>query len=325
MTTRQALTVTWIAATVAIIALNVLLPQPFGLSAMGAVFEPYLVLIALVVGIAGIRSLSRAGRILVVVLVAIVFIRYVPGWTAAATQPSDDPIRISTWNMHAGDNAAERVLEGVSNSNAQILAIEELGPEAVAALNEEADRFPYKALTSDTRFLDVGLLSEFPIIESERSTNPPFVRAVVDTPDGDAPIVVYAVHMPLARLVYIGGVPIGVDFSARDRAIVILSTRIEEDLAEHQRVIVLGDFNTTERELGYDVVSRGLRDAHMDAGVGPGFSWRPPPIDFVPFGLLRIDYVFSTPDLRATSATVDCSLPSDHCRVDVVLDVMIRP
>ena len=35
--------------------------------------------------------------------------------------------------------------------------------------------------------------------------------------------------------------------------------------------------------------------------------------------MLRIDYVLSTPDLVPMSATVDCSLRSDHFRVDVEL------
>ncbi len=323
MTNPQALAFTWIAATVAIVVLNILLPQPFGLSAMGAVLEQYLVLIALVAGIAAIRSFRPAERLVVVALlvalVAITLPRYVPAWISpVALTGTEDVIRVATWNMHAGPNAADRALKGISSSDAQIMAMEELGAEAVAALEGQASRFPYTALTSDTAFLDVGLLSEYPILETQRSTNPPFLRAVVDPPSAD-PIVVYAVHIPLARLVYIGGIPVGVDFSVRDKAIATVRSRVQEDLARNQRVIVLGDFNMTERERAYDLISSGLRDSHLDAGNGPGFSWRPPPIDFVPFGMLRIDYVFSTPDLQPSTSSVDCSLPSDHCRVDVEL------
>ena len=99
----------------------------------------------------------------------------------------------------------------------------------------------------------------------------------------------------------------------------LIRTRIEEDLAGKRSVIVLGDLNTTERERAYAGLSAGLRDAHLDAGLGPGFTWRPGPLSFLPFGMLRIDYVLSSPDLVATSSTVDCSLPSDHCRLDVEL------
>jgi vancomycin resistance protein VanJ len=294
------------------------LPPPFGLSAMPAIFEPYLVVIGLIAALAVVRRRGRGGLMLIVVLVAIALARYAPSWVSFPPAPTSDTIRISTWNMHAGPNAADRALDGVSTSSAQILAMHELGPDAVAALEGLHDRFPYAALTSNTSFLDVGLLSEFPISDTERSTNPPFLRAVVHTPAAD-PIVVYAVHAPLARLITTAGIPYGVDFSVRDKAIAVIRSRIDQDLANNLSVVVLGDFNTTEREGAYGVISNGLRDAHMDAGVGPGLSWRPPPVDFIPFGMLRIDYVFSTPDLQPTSATVDCSLPSDHCRVDVEL------
>lgn len=318
MTTRRAFALTWIGATIAAIVLNAALPQPFGLSAMPAVFEPYLVLIALIAAVAFIGWRRPAGLLLLVVLVAIALARYAPSWVSFPSAPTSDAIRISTWNMHAGPDAAERALEGISTSSAQILAMHELGPEAVAALDELDDRFPYTALTSNTRFLDVGLLSEFPITDAERSTDPPFLRAVVHPPSTE-PIVVYAVHAPLARLISAAGIPYDVDFSVRDKAIAMIRSRIDQDLANNLSVVVLGDFNTTERERAYGVISNGLRDAHLDTGVGPGLSWRPPPIDFVPFGMLRIDYVFSTPDLQPTSATVDCSPRSDHCRVDVEL------
>ena len=285
---------------------------------MVAVFEPYLVLVGLIAAVLVARSPAPSGRILAVALVAVALLRYVPSWVSFPEQPPADVIRVSTWNMHARDGAAERALEGIADSTAQIMAIEELGPEAVAALDELDERYPFRALTSDSDFLDVGLLSELPIIETERSANPPFLRAVVDPPTSD-PIIVYAVHVPLARLIFVGPVPIGVNFSVRDAAAAAIRARVEQDLAENRKVVVVGDFNMTERERGYDLISSGLRDSHLDAGTGPGLTWRPEPFQLVPFGMLRIDYVFSTPDLKATSSTVDCTSLSDHCRVDVVL------
>ncbi len=318
MSPRRALALTWIAATIAIVVLNVALRPPFGVSALPAIFEPYIVLVALIAAIAVVRSPTPPGLLLVVALIVVSLVRYVPVWVSFPAPATVEPIRVSTWNMHFGPNAAERVQEGVSTSSAQILALHELGPNAVAALEQTSDRFPYRALTSDTRFLDVGLLSECPIVETERSTSPPFLRAVVQPPQTDS-IVVYAVHAPLARLLTAGSVSYGVDFTVRDKAISLIRARVDADVASGQTVIVLGDFNTTERERAYQVISSGLRDSHLDAGIGPGLTWRPPPMDFLPLGMLRIDYVFSTADLQPVSSTVDCSLPSDHCAVDVEL------
>jgi len=166
----------------------------------------------------------------------------------------------------------------------------------------------------------VGLLSQYPILEHDASTDPPYMRAVVAPPATD-PIVVYVVHPLPARFVHLGDIPVGIDTSVRELAIAFIRRRVEEDVAARRSVIVLGDINATEREPAYAELSAGLRDAHLDAGGGPGSTWRPPPLAFLPFGLLRIDYVLATPDLVPTSSTVDCSLPSDHCRVDADLAI----
>jgi vancomycin resistance protein VanJ len=80
--------------------------------------------------------------------------------------------------------------------------------------------------------------------------------------------------------------------------------------------VMLGDINTTEREPAYAELSAGLRDSHLDAGLGPGLTWGPDRFGFLPFGLLRIDYILVSPQIQPLTSTVDCGLPSDHCRLD---------
>lgn len=318
MTRLQTAALMWVALVLAIVLVDIAIPQHFGPLALGEIFEPYLVVTGLVAGFVGFRAPRPAGRVLVLALIAIALPRYVPGWVSFPPQPVTDPLQVSAWNIEAGKDAAARALEGISTSNAQLIALSELQYGTVAALGGEATRFEFKALPQDPRTLDVGLLSHYPILESQMSTDPPFLRAVIDPPLAE-PIVVYVVHAPLGWLVTVGDIPVGVDLSVRDPAIASIRTRVGEDFVQDRSVIVLGDFNTTEREPAYLQLSTGLRDAHLDAGVGPGFTWRPGPLAFLPFGILRIDYVLSTPDLLATSSTVDCSLPSDHCRIDVNL------
>ena len=91
---------------------------------------------------------------------------------------------------------------------------------------------------------------------------------------------------------------------------------IDEDLASHRTVIVLGDINTTEREPAYDEVSAGLTDARI-AGTWPGLTWRPGVLNGLPFGLLRIDYVLSS--LAPIDYSVRCTTLSDHCLVSASL------
>ena len=318
MTRIQAVAITLTAAALAIVLLNIFLPQPFGPFALGAIFEPYLVLVGLLAGFVGLRSRKPIARLVVLALIGISLWRYVPAWVSFPAPAGPQTLRVSAWNLHDGQGAARRVLQGTSASDAEIMALAELGPEAVAALQHDATGFEFKALASDSEFLDVGLLSVYPILETERSTSPPFLRAVIQPPNAE-PMVVYAIHAPLGRYVSVRGIPVSVDLSVRDAAMAVIRDRVEQDLAQERSVIILGDFNTTERELAYGLIADGLRDAHLDAGLGPGLTWRPG--GFLPFGVLRIDYVLSTPDLQATSSTVDCSLPSDHCRVDVELSM----
>ena len=79
---------------------------------------------------------------------------------------------------------------------------------------------------------------------------------------------------------------------------------------------MLGDFNTTEREPAYAELSAGLHDAQKEAGVGLGMTWRPASLENLPFGLLRIDYLFASPRFVALAAGPDCTpRGSDHCLV----------
>ena len=51
MTRIQIAALTWVALVLAVVLLNIVLPQPFGPSALGAIFEPYLVLSGLIAGV----------------------------------------------------------------------------------------------------------------------------------------------------------------------------------------------------------------------------------------------------------------------------------
>ncbi len=79
-------------------------------------------------------------------------------------------------------------------------------------------------------------------------------------------------------------------------------------------VLLVGDFNVTEREQAYNDLTKGLIDAHQHVGSGFGHSWgvyRQMP-QIVP--LLRIDYQLSSPNLQPVHLTQDCKMRgSDHC------------
>ena len=70
------------------------------------------------------------------------------------------------------------------------------------------------------------------------------------------------------------------------------------------------------------MLDAGLTDAHRAVGVGPGFTWRPAPLQALDLALLRIDAVLTGDWLEPTASEVDCTIPGDHCRLTVTLRVV---
>jgi endonuclease/exonuclease/phosphatase family metal-dependent hydrolase len=154
-------------------------------------------------------------------------------------------------------------------------------------------------------------------VEQEASTDPPYIHALVQPPgDNASSIAVFVVHPLPARFMTVAGIPIGLDTTKRDADIALIRSMMDAELAQGRPVVMLGDINTTEREPAYSELSSGLRDSHLDAGLGPGLTWGPDRFGFLPFGLLRIDYILVSPEFQPLTSTVNCGLPSDHCRVD---------
>ncbi len=87
-------------------------------------------------------------------------------------------------------------------------------------------------------------------------------------------------------------------------------------------LVLIGDFNVTDREPGYADLTGDLVDAHAAVGLGTGSTWRPATIDFLPFGVLRIDYVFTGNGARPLTIAVDCPANAgDHCIVSGVVEL----
>ena len=98
--------------------------------------------------------------------------------------------------------------------------------------------------------------------------------------------------------------PIGYDSTSRDRppgqscaASWIPSSRPATPL------LLIGDFNVVDREPGYGELAAGLIDAQQAVGLGPGHTWRPGRLEWLPFGLLRIDCLFSANGVDARLAS----------------------
>ncbi len=72
-------------------------------------------------------------------------------------------------------------------------------------------------------------------------------------------------------------------------------------------MLVCGDFNDSPLSYAHHVISKGLQDAYIEAGFGPGFSYNR---NFLYF---RIDHILVSEGFRVLNAKVDNSISdSDH-------------
>ncbi|WP_184540767.1 endonuclease/exonuclease/phosphatase family protein [Streptosporangium becharense] len=185
-------------------------------------------------------------------------------------------------------------------AGADLIALEELTPEAVAAYRAvlEADH-PHHAVVGT-----VGLWSRYPLtgtrpvdirpgdVEASWSRG---LRSTARTPRGD--VAVYVAHLPSVR-VGTGGFTSG----RRDESAVLLGTAIAAERLE--RVVLLGDLNGTLDDRGLAPLTSRVTPAR----TGFGFSW--PAV----FPLARIDHVMA----RAATPVHTWTLPatgSDHLPV----------
>ena len=163
------------------------------------------------------------------------------------------------------------------------------------------------------------MLSRLPLSEVESFQDPVRVSATALI-DGRE-VAVFAAHPFPGRIQTVSRRCASRSASTRPCANAELATihRQVEGLLATGEVIVLGDFNTAPTEPGYDVLTAGLTDAHVAAGQGPGWSWRPSRLEFLGTGLLRIDLILTSPGIDPVRSWVDCSRPGDHCLVGATL------
>lgn len=321
------LAVAYLCGLLALSLIHVAAPQRTGVLALSQIFAPHLFAVGmLTVPLAAFRG-ARTFRLVAALWLGVAFLRFGPGLLSFPEASSADarPITVLTWNLEAGLVPGSVVTDVLSDTDAELVALEELTGGLASAIELDpvvTERFPYKILRPDPSVLGMALLSAHPITEQGFLADPPLVWARLDLGNGRSMIAVAAHPLP-ARigLTALGPAgPLAYDPSERDRDILRVREVIELWLADGEDVVLLGDFNVTDREPAYAKLSAALHDAHRDAGIGTGSTWRPDQLKRLPLGILRIDYVFSSARLRPLSATTDCTpRGSDHCILHATL------
>jgi endonuclease/exonuclease/phosphatase (EEP) superfamily protein YafD len=207
--------------------------------------------------------------------------------------PADDYIGTSafsviTYNIKWRSSDYADTIDIILNADTDIVAIQELGTDAAARLEDGlAGEYPYLALHPHrTGTVGQGILSRYPIVEDEvwQSEFLPasFMqqRVVIDV--DSAEIVIYNLHL---NHPFIGG-----GFNAHQRTLQV-EDALRRIAAEQSRVILLGDLNLVDLNDDYARLREQLTDAYFDVGWGLGWTFsyggfrRLPP-------MARLDYIF---------------------------------
>ena len=125
MTRIQAIVIGFVGLVVALLAVHVWFPQRSGPIALTEVFEPYLIVLAILALPFFVRQRPPWAAVLATALVVIVLIRYVPVFVSTPQPELGPSIRVATWNMLADTGSPERALAGMRDIDADVVGIED--------------------------------------------------------------------------------------------------------------------------------------------------------------------------------------------------------
>jgi endonuclease/exonuclease/phosphatase (EEP) superfamily protein YafD len=213
------------------------------------------------------RTLVVTASILVLGVVVVLGPR-VPQSTPAPVAP----LRVASANVYDGNRTPIDAARALARTDADLLVAVETGDNFATLLAELDDAHPYEALGPQ-----IVVRSRYPMrVLSLPSSLPDqrSMRVLVERPAGS--VILYAVHA--LNPAYQSTFERQLDFVTR------LSRAAKQ---ESDPVVIAGDFNMSDRQLGY----RRMTSAFRDAGRA---AWAPDTYDFSFWRalFLRIDYVF---------------------------------
>jgi vancomycin resistance protein VanJ len=245
--------------------------------------------------------------------------QFLPRSSSARTQAPH--FRLLTYNIHAETEQLQPMLAVIGAVDADVVAIQELSPAAATTFARElAADYPYQALHPNhtNPILGQGLLSRYPIETDEYwQVHLGHQRAVIVI--AERPIVVYNTH-PIHPFVPSDGSVLPFNLRPRQQEIDELLRRAQADAGA---VLLVGDFNMSDRSAPYRQITQRYQDAYREVGWGLGLTCPdlryqqalapefPMPLPLPP--LTRIDYIFHSAAVRPTAIRVwPDSGGSDH-------------
>jgi vancomycin resistance protein VanJ len=244
-----------------------------------------------------------------------------PGTQAA--QANDQILRVATYNALGTNPDTAGMLAVIRETNADVVAIQELSPELARALvNEMAERYPYRALQPSLGVTGMGIVSRYPLEELPHRSEAAYwigqpQLAQLDFNGQTVTLFNFHAVPPQAGIRHPLGIPrtIRVTMGIREQqaqAIAALPDQYPGPL------IVMGDLNANDQSRAYRIATANLHDVWREAGWGVGASFH----GFLGPPFVRIDYIFYSDHWQAASAEMGRDGGSDH--LPITADLRLR-
>jgi endonuclease/exonuclease/phosphatase (EEP) superfamily protein YafD len=230
---------------------------------------------------------------------------------------SSETLTVMTYNMLGFTDNPDAVIANLRASNADIIAIQELNPQTADAIRRDLREYPYQILDPYDGVHGLGVVSRLPL----RLTNDTLPRVWIGTPQ------IFSVDWngkPFT-LIHVHTVPSnGLEHQSIDERENELRAVVDFVNAHHTTpILATGDFNMTDQNTCYSILTSVLRDSWREAGWGTGHTFPstnyngrelPHIASYYPFmWALRIDYIFHSPHWRTISADLgNWDGQSDH-------------
>jgi endonuclease/exonuclease/phosphatase (EEP) superfamily protein YafD len=270
-------------------------------------------------------ALATRSRVGVVALVApLIFFageygrQFLPNWPVASADSAEArKLTVLTWNTRNGLDFEDEFLETLDKVQPDLLAMQEVGwgisPNMQNILD---DRLPYQEAYRADVSSSLTLFSRYPIIESQTKMDWEQCQCQITRLDWDGEIVtVLNVHIwaPRFRLDSWEGLLHVNRFDIRHQT-PIFDSLIAEIRQVEGPLIVMGDFNTTERQRNFRRLLDYLEDAYSEAGWGLGYTWPNPEVlrMLAPFPVIQIDHILVNDAWRSRRTWTGRIAGSDH-------------
>jgi endonuclease/exonuclease/phosphatase (EEP) superfamily protein YafD len=264
-----------------------------------------------------LRSLYiRGTALLVLALFLMSFGDALAPQPAVAGSASAD-LRVATFNVKYRTVAGTDLATWLARHNIDIAAFQEVSyPMAADMQNQFGADYPYQYIDTEHYDLNVAVISRYPLKFLERPAHFRGHKLRVSVESEELTLINVHLKAPdLERAYAESAGMLRYETGPRQRGAEELFDMIAE---EPGPLLVMGDFNTSDREALYRRFAAELTDSYRETAWGLGYTfpdtrnWPGLPLALP---LVRIDYVWTGGNVTPLATQVSCEGLSDHCAV----------